>query len=230
MNEHPSYLVYQHLGRFLESRGLVPVSEEALGAPRDRFTTELHQIGYFRLDAFSEAAPGGVRRIVTILVVALRGKYTEHGPQLRGLVSSLDSEDFAREGRLAEVIVVVPEAIMRKKNMTDVIRGFRAAPAPAAEEEEEGAGPRIYYNIYPYHVFSLDIPRAQIVPLHEIAPLAEVEAFLMRERLTVDDLKRIAASNPPVVWIGARPGEVVRIVSPSETAGEALGYCLVSRA
>ena len=168
-----------------------------------------------------------------ILVLALRGKYTDHGPQLRGLVSSLNSEDFAREGRLAEVIVVAPEEIMKKKNMTDVIKDFRAAAAAGEPSPGTSDGPTPaadFYNMYPYHVFSLDIPRCQIVPLHEIARPAEVQTFLARERLALRDLPMVASSNPPVIWIGGRPGQVVRIRYPSETAGEAYNYCVVSRA
>lgn len=220
MNEHPSFLVYQHLGPFLKSRGL-EVSGGSLDTPRDRFTTELDHIGYFRLDATGGGTGTGTGTTV-ILVLSLRGKYTDHGPQLRGLISSLNSEDFAREGRLAEIIVVAPEEVMKKKNMTDVVADFRAAAGkPEALAKD--------YNMYPYHVFSLDIPRAQCVPTHEIADAAEVRAYLARERLSLADLRRVAASNPPVIWIGARPGQVVRIHAPSETAGESYDYCLVSR-
>jgi DNA-directed RNA polymerase subunit H (RpoH/RPB5) len=228
MNEHPSYLVFQHLGRFLESRGLVPAEGADLDTSRDRFITELGHIGYYRLDAVSR---GAAYKIVIIIVLALRGKYTDHGPQLRGLVSSLNSEDFAREGRLAEVIVVAPEDIMKKKNMTDVIEDFRAAAAAGEPSPGTPDGPTPaadYYNMYPYHVFSLDIPRCQIVPLHEIAQPAEVQAFLARELLALRDLPMVASSNPPVVWIGGRPGQVVRIQCPSETAGEAYKYCVVT--
>ena len=188
-----------------------------LDTPRDRFITGLNHIGYYRLDARDNREDA--YKIVTILILALSGKYTDHAPYLRGLVSSLNSEGFVREGRLSEVIVVAPDEIMKKKNMTDVIRDFRAA-ASAAD----------YYNLYPYSVFSLNIPQCQIVPLHEIVSLPEQTAFLARERLALRDLPMVASSNTPVVWIGGRPGQVIRIRHPSETAGEAYQYCVVSRA
>jgi DNA-directed RNA polymerase subunit H (RpoH/RPB5) len=128
---------------------------------------------------------------------------------------------------------VAPEEIMKKKNMTDVIKDFRAAAAAREPSPGTPDGPppaAAYYNMYPYHVFSLDIPQCQIVPRHEIARPAELQAFLARERLALRDLPMVASSNPPVVWIGGRPGQVVRIQHPSETAGEAYIYCVVSRA
>lgn len=217
MNEHPSYLVYLHLGRFLASRGLAPARPEALETPRDRFITELEHVGHFALEA---RAPGG--EVVVLFVLAPRGKYTDHGPQLRDLVRAQSSSDAARARRLDEVIVVAPEEVLQKKNMTDVVAAFQAAAAAG------GPGAR-HYNLYPYHVFSLDIPRAQIVPPHELATPAEVRALLARERLALRDLPRIAAASPPVVWLGGRPGQVVRIRFPSETAGEAYKYCVVAR-
>jgi DNA-directed RNA polymerase subunit H (RpoH/RPB5) len=151
------------------------------------------------------------------------GKYSEQGPWLRKLVVSLNTEAFAREKRFAEVIVFAPEETMHRKNIQDAIADLRAA---ATAIPSKGSGPD-FYNLYAYHVLSLDIPRAQCVPTHELADPAEVQAYLARERRTLADLRRISANDPPVVWIGARPGQVVRIHAPSETAGEAYDYCYV---
>ena len=217
MSEHPSFVVYEHLPRFFESRGLAPYpGGPALDAPRDRFVTELNHIGYFRADA--EGADG---RAVVILLLAPRGKYTDHGPQLRTLVASLDSEPLAKAGRLAEVMVIAPEEVLAKKNMTDIVVEF--------QKHTDGAGAAEHYNMYAYYVFSLDVPRAQAVPRHEVVPEEEVAAFLGRERLGLRDLKTMPISSPPVVWIGGRPGDVVRTIAASETAGEAYDYWLLGR-
>jgi len=221
MNEHPSFLVYRHLGLFLESRGLTPAAPEALGAKRERFITELNLIGYFRIDSRDSAG-----RVTVVLVLALRGKYTEHGPQLRTLLASLDSESFARQGRLAEVIVVAPGEVHRKKNIADIISEFRSGTAEGAARSRATAAA---YNIYPYHIFSLEIPRVQSIPRHEIVPPADVAAFLARDRLGLSDLRTVCESSPPVVWIGGRAGQVVLVTSPSETAGVAHEYCLVTK-
>lgn len=220
MNEHPSYLVYQHLGPFLESRRLRPAAGAALGSPRERFLNELELIGYARVDAVDARD-----RVTVLVILALRGKYTEKGPQLRTLISSLNSEPFAREGRLEEVVVVAPEEVMAKKNMTDVVLDFGEAVRAGSPDALAG-----HYSMHSYTVLSVDIPRVRSVPAHELAPPAEVQAYLARERVALADLRRVAASNPPVIWIGARPGQVVRVRSASETAGEAYDYCLVSRA
>ncbi|GFR88168.1 DNA-directed RNA polymerase subunit H [Elysia marginata] len=234
MDEHPSFLVFKHLERFLECRSLTPPVGIDFNTPRSRFITELEHIGYYRLDAVTRpgdpASAAYREKTVTIFVLALRGKYTEHAPHLRGLIASLNSENFSREKRLLEVIVVAPEETMKKKNMTDVVKSFRAAAAAGGPTPGSLDGPTPaaeYYNMYPYHVFSLDIPRAQIVPRHTIVSPEKVQAFLARERLSRHDLPLIASSNPPVVWIGGRPNQVICIEHASETAGKAYVYCVV---
>lgn len=182
---------------------------------RDKFITELNQIGYYRLDA---STPGG--KALVIILLALKGKYTEHGPQLRGLIASLNSEKFARQTRFEEVIVIAPEDVMAKKNMTDVVLAFQQAAGGKTALAE-------YYNMYPYRVFSVDIPRVRAIPHHAVAESEEVQKFLDRERRTVGDLREIFVTDPPLIWIGARPRQVVRISAPSETAGEAHTYCHV---
>ncbi len=221
MNEHASYVVFKNLPSFFKSRGLtLRRASPDFGAPRDQFVTELNHIGYFRADA-----EDGEGRTVSVLLLALQGKYTDHGPQLRNLVSSLESEPAAKTGRLAEILVIAPEDVLGKKNMVDIVAEFRAR----AREARAAFAGATTYNMYAYHVFSFDVPAAQIVPPHEIVSPAEAEAFLARERLELGDLKKMSASDPPLVWIGGQPGQVVRTISPSETAGEAHDYWLVTR-
>ncbi len=212
MDEHPSYLVYKHLPQFLQSRGLTAVPGAVLNTPRDRFTTELDHIGYFRLDA-----EGPDRNVLVILILALQGKFTDHAPHLRTLLGSFNSEEFAREGRLGEVLLIAPEDVCKKKHILEVVFKMGADTKPP------------FYNLHPYHVFSLDLPRAQCVYTHEIVDPSEVRDFLARERLTLADLQRISVSDPPIIWLGARPNQVVRIRAPSETAGETYYYKLVVR-
>ncbi len=220
MGDHPSYVVYETLPLFFQSRGLAAVppppstARRGLNADRSRFMLELDHFGYFRAEG---ATPEG--QLVVVLLLAMKGKFSEHGPQLRQLLAGLNAEEAARSGRLAEVLVIAPDEVLAKKNLTDIVAEFRPAPG------EGGA----LHALYAYHVFSLDLPRAQCVPLHEIVPPAEVEALLARERLTERDLKMMPSSDPPVVWIGGRPGQVVRTTSPSETAGESIDYWLLTR-
>ena len=86
-----------------------------------------------------------------------------------------------------------------------------------------------FYNMYPYHIFSTVIPEAAAVPHHRIMTASECRAGRQREHMAARDLPLIQASDPPVVWLGARPGDCVEIVRPSETAGKAIVVRLVTK-
>jgi DNA-directed RNA polymerase subunit H len=208
MGEHPGFMVFQTLPAFFQSRGLTPRSSpnrSGFGSDRSRFVTELERFGYFGISG--NTADGS---LVEVLLLAARGKYAEHGPQLRQLLSSSSSGSGARSGNLAEVLLIAPEEMLGKKHMLDVVAEF--APLVA---------------VHPYHIFSFDLPSAQCVPRHEILSPAAVAAFLARDRLSKSDLKTMRASDPPLVWLGARPGDVVQTSAPSETCGEALDVWFV---
>lgn len=228
--EFPAYAVVNHLwNAFLKSRGLEPVVREArTGATdqavaleavepgRDAIVTEMEHRGYVRIDA-RRRSPRGPRSHVVILVLSHSGKYVHHSPDLRGLLGGLDSEPATR-GKLDEIILVVEMEFFRKKNLLEVVRGFQKAEVGGADPD--GIGP--IYNIFPYHVFSSDLPKQKAVPKHRVMSGAEVSAYLKRERLTVRDLFSIPADDPPVIWIGGRPGQCVEVERDSETAGRAV--------
>ena len=207
MNEHPSYVVYKNLPLFLKSRGLAaPTGDFELG--RNKYIADLEFVGYIRIDAESG---GG---ITTILILAQQSKYAKHGPDLRKLLKTLDTEDGSR---MREVVVIAPEVVFEKKgkkNMFDVIAEFRAAKT-------------IEYNMYPYSIFSHNLLDVAIVPKHEVLSTAEMELVLSQMRLTGRDLKTMLVTDPAAVWLGGRAGQLVRTTSPSETAGEAIDYWML---
>jgi DNA-directed RNA polymerase subunit H len=57
----------------------------------------------------------------------------------------------------------------------------------------------------------------------------EVEELLKKYRITPQQLPYILASDPIVREIGAKPGDVIRIIRQTETAGRSVYYRLVVR-
>ena len=233
-NQYAPYLVYTYLPAFLRHRGLIAAGEPLRQAGRpasDEKSTEadardtiiplLVRFGYYRVDARRASESGGVRDTVVILLLAPESKYAHHSGDLRGLISSLDSDKKLRRAqardRLHEVIVIAAAAVLSKKNLTDVICNFRESAVP---------GPP-FYNLYPYRTFATVIPEAAAVPRHRLMPAQEAREYMRRERLSATDLPRILASDPPLVWLGARAGDYVEIERASETACQATVVRLV---
>ena len=69
-----------------------------------------------------------------------------------------------------------------------------------------------------------DIFEHQLVPKHEILTEEEKKQLLLQYRVQPYQLTQIKASDPAVKAIGAKPGDVLRIIRKSLTAGEHLAY------
>lgn len=79
------------------------------------------------------------------------------------------------------------------------------------------------YN-YVYGIFITDITEHVSAPKHELVPEDEVVAFCKRYYTTREKFSKISSSDPQAVWLGLRPGMVVRIHRVSETAGTAPAF------
>ena len=64
----------------------------------------------------------------------------------------------------------------------------------------------------------------KLVPKHEILSSEEREKILSEYRVQPYQLPRIQASDPAVKAIGAKPGDIVRIIRDSSTAGKYTAY------
>ena len=76
--------------------------------------------------------------------------------------------------------------------------------------------PRIFpaFNIFEH----------ELVPKHEILTSKEREQLLTQYKVQPYQLPQIKASDPAVKIIGAKPGDILRIIRKSSTAGEHIAY------
>jgi DNA-directed RNA polymerase subunit H (RpoH/RPB5) len=235
--EFAGYVIIRNIwSSFLTFRSLEPVLREARTGASDRaaakleepskdtIVTEMENRGYLRIDARRKQPRGALDHVV-ILALSGWGKYSHFSPDLRALLGGLDSEPSTR-GRLDEVILVVETEFFRKKNLIEVVRKFQEREAGGADLD--GAGP--VYSVFPYHVFSNVVPTHVSVPRHSIISDDEVKAYLSRERLGPKDVYSIYSNDPPVIWIGGRPGQFVQVERDSETAGVSIVVRYITRA
>lgn len=75
----------------------------------------------------------------------------------------------------------------------------------------------------------VDISEHALVPKHEILKKDEIEEMLKQFHCTVFDLPKILDTDPMVLKICAKPGDVLRIKRSSATAGWAYYYRHVVR-
>lgn len=82
-------------------------------------------------------------------------------------------------------------------------------------------------EVHNYALFKMHLPSHVASFPHSIAGPEEmhlVEKYLL---MHADNYPKILVNDPQVVWLGARPGQVVRIDRASDTAGIAVGYRVV---
>ena len=69
-----------------------------------------------------------------------------------------------------------------------------------------------------------DIFEHALVPLHEIITEKEKEQLLAQYKVQPYQMPQIKSTDPAVKAIGAKPGDILRIVRKSSTAGEHIAY------
>lgn len=72
-----------------------------------------------------------------------------------------------------------------------------------------------------------DIMCHKLVPHHSIISDGERKELFEKYNITQDQLPKLLNTDPVSVFIGAQPGQVVKIVRNSRTAKEAVAYRLV---
>jgi DNA-directed RNA polymerase subunit H len=90
----------------------------------------------------------------------------------------------------------------------------------AAKVHSRRRGIELIPRIFP----SFNIFGHVLVPKHEIVPAEEREKLLNQYRVQPYQLPRLKASDPGAKAIGAKPGDVVRILRDSPTAGKYTSY------
>ena len=74
---------------------------------------------------------------------------------------------------------------------------------------------------------SFDIMSHELVPEHRILSEKEKRELLKRYRIKISQLPQIKVTDPVVVALGAKPGDILEIKRKSPTAGYYYYYRLV---
>ena len=72
-----------------------------------------------------------------------------------------------------------------------------------------------------------DIMKHDLVPKHIILSEKEKEEILKKYKISTGELPKILDVDPVAISIGAKPGQILKIIRKSDTAKEAITYRFV---
>ena len=72
-----------------------------------------------------------------------------------------------------------------------------------------------------------DIMGHKLVPIHEIISKEEEKELLEKFNITIDQLPKILDTDPVVIFIDAKPGQIIKVTRKSQTAAKSIAYRLV---
>lgn len=106
---------------------------------------------------------------------------------------------------------------------TDVEKGILIASGRYTSAAKQNAGKK-NIELLPKGFPVFDIFEHVLVPRHEVLTPEERDKVLAQYRVKPHQLPQIKASDPAVKAIGAKPGDIIRIIRKSPTAGEHIAY------
>jgi DNA-directed RNA polymerase subunit H len=72
-----------------------------------------------------------------------------------------------------------------------------------------------------------DVLKHELVPEHIVLSDKEAEEVLKKYNVTIDQLPKIFDTDPVVRAIGAKPGQIIKIIRKSPTAKKSVAYRVV---
>ena len=164
--------------------------------------------------------------------------------KLRDYVSFTGTRDDRHGKRKIHVYIVAQDSLITKKvpnykkllasllskrEPTEILIISNNLPSNFIKKyirEERRLNPKLYIDNCTYTCFKINLLQHPIVPKHEIADPAELADFLTEHRTHKDNLPKIRHIDPPIIWLGARPGDVVKV---SRDVSDAVGKSVAFR-
>lgn len=201
------YAVYKNLSEFMQSRG---VKTDHKPTSNDEFIKHITHYEYVKITG-TRSDKHGTRPFILFLI-APDSKYATNTPAFKKLLNTISTSELNSK---AEIVFI------SEKPLTNFIITFIRG--------ERHQYPGLYIEHYDYKICIIVIPKHIMVPKHTILSDDKVKEFCDEFHTIPSRLPKILVTDPPIVWLGARPGDVIRIDRDSEITGSAIGYRVVTR-
>jgi len=195
--------VYENLIKMTRYRN-IKLSEEPLST--DTVVTRLNHYEFLLISGKRTNDMRG-DATVHIVLIAPGSIYATKSPGFKKLLKALPKNI---KGEKTEVIFISEEALT--VHIKKVILSHKKT------------NPGLLIESHNYAIFEIETPKHESVPPHFVATDEEVNEFCTTRYTSREYFPKILQSDPQAVWLGLRPGMVVRVERLSETAGISIAY------
>lgn len=203
------YEIYKNLSEFLTYRN---VSHKNIQLSEEDFTRRLAQYECIVMKGTRDDKYG--KRPFYVILIAPGSAYSAKTPSFKTMVSNnILADDMNNK---AEIVII------SERPLTNFIK--------KQIHVYKVSKPGIWIEHHEYDKFSIVVPKHIEVPHHSIMTEEEIQKVCDHNYAQKEKFPRILSMDPPVVWLGARPGDVIKIIRTSEAVGHSIGYRYVVRA
>lgn len=202
MSTIKSFTVYKNLVLMLKKYRGYKVTSKEMD--QKEFINEINMRSFCVIDGENEARQHDPR--IRVVIVAQGSKYDNKTEDFKSLYIANTKES--------------------DRHMMFVFMGDRISPHIQKFLHPTGS------EFYMYNMFLFEVPAHVSVPRHEIMDEVEVEKFCDINCTDRKKFPAIKSTDPQVVWIGGKPGQVIKIMRESDTigVGESYRYCILDEA
>jgi len=206
------------VNKFIPYRGYKILTENILND--DEIISAMERVGHLQINALNTRNPRGLRDKVIIVILKSNDNGGLELKRVKKVIEIIDNTEYSKSDTLDEVFLIVNKDFFDKKNFIDIVKELLLRQN--GDLDVNGLSP--FYTVCPYHNFAFDVPNCKIIYPHEIMTKDEITELLQSERITIKDLPTILSNDVPLIWNGARIGQVIRILRKSESALESIYY------
>lgn len=195
-------VVYQNLRQLLKYR---KIQSTYTWLSDSEFTKALIADEYIVISGIQSRPNGQKSKRITIVMIGPGSEYANTLAKFRKMFNAVYSSDL-------DILLLITEAGVSTYIKKTLLGEF-------TKNRND-----FIIRDYPYTLFTLVVPEHVQVPMHEFATTEEIEYQSNGSLSSLRRLQKILDSDPMAVWIGAEPGDLIRITRPSESSGVTLVY------
>jgi DNA-directed RNA polymerase subunit H (RpoH/RPB5) len=198
MQQYLPTQVYTNLIKLMEYRG-VKLSAEPLSNVAVAQILNLNEYLIINGDRPKTDIRG--QATVIVVLIAPKSKYSSKSGDFQKIIKTLP-----RIGATPVDLIIVSHPQL-SRTVVKLVTAFHHD------------NPMVTVEYHDYELFGMEIPKHVSVPAHSIATQEEVREYCDHFYSSPEFFPKILHTDPQAIWLGARPGMVVKVARLSETAG-----------